>query len=126
VSAVLALRAAQKAGAHVFVRDGHLVVQSQGHLPHDVMAELQANRDRLVEIMTLDKTPVAAVQGDPRLYMPWLDPNVERALVLRCLPIVWPANARRRLRVPNTCGERDTRRRRGGCLMRLEPYSQAV
>ena len=49
----------------MYIRDGHLVVQSQGHLPHDVMAELQANRDRLVEIMTLDKTPVAAVQGDP-------------------------------------------------------------
>lgn len=53
MSAVLTLLAARKAGASVFVRNGRLVVQSQGTLPPDVMAGLQEHRDRLVKILTL-------------------------------------------------------------------------
>jgi hypothetical protein len=53
VSAVLALLAARKEDARVFVRNGRLVIQSQGQMPPDVLAGLQEHRDRLVEILTL-------------------------------------------------------------------------
>lgn len=59
MSAVLALQHARGAGAHVFVRDARLVVQSQGQLPPDVLAGLQEHRDRLVEILTLASPPQA-------------------------------------------------------------------
>jgi hypothetical protein len=74
VSAVLALQHALIAGARVFVRDGRLVVQSQGELPTDVRADLKAHRDRLIEILTLS-APVPARPGDPQEYKPWLDPK---------------------------------------------------
>src|SRR5205807_2242180 len=51
VTAVTALQAARKAGARVFFRDGRLVIQSQGQLPHDVLAEVQEHRDQLIEIL---------------------------------------------------------------------------
>jgi hypothetical protein len=70
VSAVLALRGAQKAGARVFVRDGRLVVQSQGQLPDDVLADLQQHRDRLVEILLTpaeeQPPPICAPCGRPQ------------------------------------------------------------
>lgn len=53
MSVVLVLLAARKAGANVFIRDGKLVVQSQGRLPAAVMAQLQAQRDHLVEMLSL-------------------------------------------------------------------------
>jgi hypothetical protein len=56
---VLALLAARKEDARVFVRNGRLVIQSQGQLPPDVLAGLQAHRDRLVEILTLASPPQA-------------------------------------------------------------------
>jgi hypothetical protein len=59
VSAVLALLASRKEDARVFVRNGRLVIQSQGQLPPDVMAGLQEHRDRLVEILTLASPPQA-------------------------------------------------------------------
>ena len=72
MSAVLALRAAQKAGARVFVRDGRLVIQSQGQLPDNVMAELQQHRDRLVEILLTptvqqpQSAPICRLCGRPQ------------------------------------------------------------
>lgn len=59
MSAVLALLAARKEDARVFVRNGRLVIQSQGQLPPDVLAGLQEHRDRLVEILTLASPPQA-------------------------------------------------------------------
>jgi hypothetical protein len=50
----MALLAARKEDARVFVRNGRLVIQSQGQLPPDVMVGLQEHRDRLVEILTLE------------------------------------------------------------------------
>jgi hypothetical protein len=72
VSAVLALRAAQAAGAHVSVRDGKLIVLSNGALPAEVIADLRQHRDQLVGMLL---EPSAAVASE---YKPWLTPNVHR------------------------------------------------
>lgn len=70
MSAVLALQRALSAGARVFVRDGRLVVQSQGQLPAEVLAELQEHRDRLVEILLTPRaqqtTPLCRPCGRPQ------------------------------------------------------------
>jgi hypothetical protein len=49
----MALLAARKEGARVFVRDGRLVIQSPGQLPADILAGLKEHRDRLVEILLM-------------------------------------------------------------------------
>lgn len=72
MSAVLALRAAQHAGAHVSVRDGKLVILSQEPLPDAALADLRAHRDQLVR-MLLEPSPIAA-----SAYKPWLDPKLNR------------------------------------------------
>ena len=70
MSAVLALVAARKAGASVFVRDGRLVVQSQAPLPRDLLADLQKHRDRLVEILLMptaeQPAPICRPCGRPQ------------------------------------------------------------
>lgn len=57
MSAVLALQAARKAGGNVFVRDGRLIVQSQGKLSAAVLGGLKTYRDRLVDYLTLEQSP---------------------------------------------------------------------
>jgi hypothetical protein len=65
VSAVLALLAARKEGATVFIRDGRLVVRSAGTLPPEVLAGLRNHRHRLVDMLSLQpsKPPLCELCG---------------------------------------------------------------
>ncbi len=85
MSAILALLAARKAGATVFVRDGRLVVQSQGALPDDVRNGLRAQRDRLVDMLSLQPTKPT----EPPLCVPCGRPQHQPDVV--CSPGLCPS-----------------------------------
>lgn len=61
----MALLNARRAGASLSVRNGKLVVTADEPLPADVLADLRAHRDRLLEMLTLERV---AAPGVERLY----------------------------------------------------------
>jgi hypothetical protein len=58
----MALLNARRAGASLSVHNGKLRVSSDEPLSEDVIAALREHRDRLVEILNLEREPLAGVE----------------------------------------------------------------
>ena len=98
MSAVLALLAARRDGARLFVRGDRLVVQSEGNLPAEVMASLRVHRDRLIDMLSLEpsRPPLCVPCGRPQHYPDvicspaqcpsWRDPDPAWPIALPYIP----------------------------------------